>query len=225
MRQSAMEKMSDSMYLIVIISAFIAVFAGFMPDYQKSAYAKEQLLSYDEYAHYTGYPGTDDYPTASDYDEMKELKNFVIETDVRNIKATGLYITFKDMKLFGKKGLKMFRNLDDGGVGQLYLVNPNGDGDSIFVLLDDDTINIPKSGTVRLPIGEIVNKQYSSMMKYYDEAGKNNVEWYVDAATDWRNGVTAKAVERQRYMISFGTFVGSAVILYIISRIVSRKIK
>lgn len=36
MRQSAMSKMSDKMYLAVVISAFIAVIAGFMPDYQKS---------------------------------------------------------------------------------------------------------------------------------------------------------------------------------------------
>ncbi len=215
MRQSAMSKMSTEMYLAVVISAFIAVIAGFMPDYQKSWYAKERLCSYDEYAHYNGYPGTEDYPTASTRSEMKELKTFVIEADAKDIKATGLYVTFKDMKLSKSKGLKMFRNLDDGGAGQFYIVKTDS-GESIFVLLDDDTITLPKSGKVRLPIGSITDKKYNSMMKYYDEVGSDNVKWYVDAATDWRESITAKYVERQRYLIGFVTFCISGVVIYII---------
>ncbi len=213
MSTSAFIKMRDEFAIALILAAFLTFLLAFIPNYQKHAYKDTEPVEYSSFMRTdcVGYPSAESIPTVNSIAEIEEAKEtyFTIELDRANLTPIDLYLYLEERTFSTNGFMRIINNNDFGGVGRFFVAELES-GEEVVVLLDDTTIDLPKKGEIRLPIGKSVkvnSDKIKGMLR--DKSGLPNVESYVDMAGDWRESEEAKEVEKFRYLIMTVVFIGS----------------
>lgn len=166
---------------------------------------------------YTGYPTEGMHTELTSYEQFDESEEGIcIEVDVKNLKPTGIYqqmFTFpigdgggasRYDRSSGVKtstpGDKMYTEsyfhtlwYRQKAIYAQYYILQLEDGNRIPVLINDTTVDIPRSGTIQLPYAMrswlIIDEKYEKMLKQKSnvKANENGDIYYLDAATGWMN--------------------------------------
>ena len=213
MSGSAFVRMRDEHAVALILAAFLAFCVAFIPNYQKYGYRDTEPMAYSPIMKTAsvGYPAAENFPTVGSVADIEVAKDkyFTIELERENLTPMDLYV-YLEKQTFSTNGfMRIINNNDFGGVGRLFVAKLES-GEKVVVLLDDTTIELPKEGTVRLPIGKSVkvkSDEIKGMLR--DKSELTNVESYIDMAGTWRQSEEAQKMENIRFLILIVTFIGS----------------
>lgn len=213
MSGSAFVRMRDEYAVALIMAVILTFFVAFIPNYQKYAYRDTEPLMYSPImkTDSVGYPAAENFQTVSSVEDIVEAKDtyFTMEIDRADLTPMDLYVYLKKRTFSTNGFMRIINNNDFGGVGRLFVAKLES-GEEVIVLLDDTTIELPKKGVVRLPIGKSVKVNTDEIKELLrDKSGLANVESYIDMAGTWRQSEAAQKVENIRYLIMVVTFIGS----------------
>lgn len=208
-------RMPDEVQFIIITGAFIVFLVAAIPhSFEKKAYRNTPSVNYEKYEDQAGYPAGEGFTDIKSVADMEELKNFTITVDVKILTPTHKYRSILDKSYYGKI-MRQIQNSTVHGIGQYYTVVLES-GEKIIVFVDDFAVDIPKSGTVTLPVAKkmymnTISDTFREIQKE-QQISEENISWYVDTTGNWRKSEQAKTIEGSRFRVGLLTFVLVAVI-------------
>lgn len=221
----ALSKLRGDVELAMFVAAVIAVLVSALPIYQRTAYEDTPNVTYSKYRDYAGYPAGEGFPVVNSREEIAACEgNFVIEIDMDKLEGLKIYGELQGDCYGTNSVLRVLKNNEDGGVGR-YFIATLGSGEQVIILLDDLTIDLPKEGVVRLPVGRL-NGMGSGLLKEFreqTELSDEELEWYVDMAGDWRKSDISQKAEKHCRRLNVKVFLILCIILIPIFRILNRK--
>jgi len=229
MLNSAFYRMRDEYAIALILAGFLALFLAFIPNYQKYAYRYTEPIPYSLTwkKDSIGYPAAEDFPTVESIAEIEEVKKkyFTIELDRAKLTPMDIYLYLEDNKFTSNGFMRIINNNEYGGAGRFFVAEL-ASGEEVVVLLDDTTIDLPKEGKVRLPIGKSANV-YSDKLKgeLREKGDLSSVESYIDMASDWREGEEAKMIEEFRNVILSVVLIGGWILFSVLLTRLTKKEK
>lgn len=203
-------RMRDEVALGLIAAVFIAFFVVIVPNYQKFAYQNTEPKAYKEHVDNAGYPAAEGFPTVNSIAEIqaREDENFTIEMDVSKLQEIDLYMDIKERTFSTSNFMRNINNDDFGGVGRFFVAEL-ASGEKTILFLDDMTLDLPKQGTVTLPIGKVVNLKVGGNLssKLSTISGLEDVAYYIDMAGEWRESEEAQSFDMARWFIAAAIIV------------------
>lgn len=220
MMNSALYRMKDEYFWAIVLAAFLSFFLGLVPNYQKYAYKETREIIYLPMAKndFVGYPAAENFPVVESIADIMsgEHEYFTIVIDVEKLTPMDLYYYFEKGKYSANGFLRVINNNDFGGAGRFFVAELHS-GDEVVVLLDDTTIDLPKKGTVRLPIGtnkKVVDEKFRNTL--IKKSGLSELDSYIDMAGKWRQCEEAKSLEEKRDNARLLVFIASFIVLAIV---------
>lgn len=207
------------LFLILLIGGSIIVY---IPNYTKKAYENTKSVNYNEKADYSGYRGKSDFPVVSSVKEMREYNNFVIEIDVESLKPTSWFRGLADTRYTGSKLMaKLYKNCEEG-MGRFYVAALNS-GEKVILLLAD-VIDFPADGTIRLPVGKIVEVNKTNLFSNLQQEESLTDEesgFYVNMASTWykEEGMEKAVKAKEDYLIKVSKICIVIMAIYVILKV------
>lgn len=228
----AMIKMKAEYFLGLMLAVFLSFILVTMPNYQKYAYRETRETIYLPLAKndLVGYPAADNFPVVASMAEIEEgeYEFFTIELDMDDLTPIDLYMYLKKQTYSDRGFMRIINNNDKdyGGAGRFFVAEL-ASGESVVVLLDDTTIDLPKEGRVRLPIGEYESAGEGRFKDtLVEKSGLTDLNGYIDMAGKWREGEESKQLEEKRDMMKFVVFIVSWILSsYLLCRLTDDKKK
>ena len=191
-----------------IILAFLVAGAVMdFPDYGKAIYKSAEAVDYDEYKDQTGFPAGEGYEELTSVEEINSAeKNYILKVDAKELEPLKLYREISEKKYYTRKFAKYIGT--DGGVGTFYVAKLKS-GEKIIVFIDDRSFDIPKSGTVELPVAstkKMTNTEVVDFLQDTTGLSKDNLQYYVDTAGKWRESEDGQKIQDRattRGMLTF----------------------
>lgn len=206
---TAFNRMRDEVALGLVAATFIIYIFILIPNYQQIAYQNTEARSYDWCKRYVGYPADEQYPTVSSIIDIKEKSKdtFTIRTEASKIEALDVYLDL-DTDKWTTSGLARAWSMKcNERIGRLFRVQLEN-GEEIIILLDEQTINMPKKGNFTLPIGEYEGLKEGKFTRKLEEvSGIEEVSFIIDMAGDWRKGEESESFENVRCFIAVVVWV------------------
>ena len=220
-------KLSNDIQFSVIVALAFAVLAGFLPNYERMVYSMTEPVEWFEARNHTGFPAGDGVPELESGEEiLEEGKGFTLTVDAGAVKPLHFFLgLFEDTAT--DSALRRSLNRDDNKkvFGQLFSVELES-GDTVIVLLDDQAVKLPRSGTVRLPIGETKKPLSEDAIKYltaeYDFS-EDELTYYIDMAGNWRKSSSARKIVTVRIIAAMAVFVPVVIGTYLLIGRIERK--
>lgn len=224
---SALRDLGQNIQFSLIVATFIAALVGFIPNYDRMIYSQTEPVEYLDAHNYTGYPAEDDVPELVSREEiLKEGDSYTLVVDAETIKPLHIFLGLSEDTIT-KSAFVRFLNKDDNKkvYGQLFSVELEN-GDSMIVLLDDYAVKLPRSGTVKLPIGETKELLWSDAIEYLTDKydfSEDELAYYVDMAGSWRKSDIAERIVTVRVSICMVVFIVVAVGAFFLFKKIDRK--
>lgn len=210
MKGTAFHRLPDNVQFSVIVALFLSVLVLYVPNYDRMIYRQTKPVEYaDAYGH-AGYPAEDDVPELVSREEvLKERDSYTLVVDAETIEPLHVFYRMSDRTISKSAFLRYFdKNQNKTVAGQFFSVELEN-GDTMIVLLDDHAVKLPRSGLVRLPIGETkeTGEYLMEQLSAKDDFSEEELAHYVDMAGDWRKSGVAGRIELVRYSITFAVFL------------------
>ncbi len=220
-------KLNNNMQFSVIVALVFAVLAGFLPNYERAVYSMTEPVEWFEARNYTGFPAGDGVPELESREEiLKEGEGFTLAVDAGSLEPLHFFLGLSE-DAATDSALLRFLNSDDNkkAFGQLFSVELEN-GDTVIVLLDDQAVKLPRSGTVRLPIGETKKPLSEDAIEYltakYDFS-EDELTYYVDMAGNWRKSSIARRIVTVRSSVAMAVFIPAVIGTYLLIGRIERK--
>lgn len=225
----SLHRLPENMQFSIIVAMIISALVGFIPNYDRMIYSQTEPVEYFDAHNYTGYPAEDDVPELVSREEiLRESDSYTLVVDAETIKPLHIFLGLSEDTIT-KSAFVRFLNKDDNKkvYGQLFSVELEN-GDSMLVLLDDYAVKLPRSGTVKLPIGETKELLWSDAIEYLTDKydfSEDELDYYVDMAGSWRKSDIAERIVTVRISITLVTFIIVAVGAFFLYERIDRKEK
>lgn len=196
----------------IVLCTFISMGIAFVPNYQKKAYRGAESVDFAKYYQDgVGYPAGLGYVPVKSIADIEKFRSttFLLEIDVKNLQPLNYFHGIQTDTYCTTAFKRALSNNLDGGIGR-YFVATLDSGEKVFLFLDDTTLDMPKSGVIKLPVAK--RQKWMPPMQHLKQAkevASENMEWYIDAAGTWRKGEEATKVELIRGWILIISFVVS----------------
>lgn len=226
---SALRDLRQKIQFSLIVAMFIAALVGFIPNYDRMIYSQTEPVEYFDAQNYTGYPAEDDIPELESREEiLEEGDGYTLVVDAGTIKPLHIYLGLSEDTMT-KSAFVRFLNKDDNKkvYGQLFSVELEN-GDTMLVLLDDYAVKLPRSGTVKLPIGETKELLWLDAIEYLTDKydfSEDELDHYIDMAGSWRKSDIAERIVTVRVSITLITFIIVAAGAFFLYERIDRKEK
>ena len=191
----------------IILAFFVAGAVMDFPDYGKAIYKSAEAVDYDEYKDQTGFPAGEGYEELTSVEEINSAeKNYILKVDAKELEPLKLYREISEKKYYTRKFAKYIGT--DGGVGTFYVAKLKS-GEKIIVFIDDRSFDIPKSGTVELPVASTKKMTNTEVVDFLQDAtglSEENLQYYVDTAGEWRESEDGQKIQDKaviRGMLAF----------------------
>lgn len=207
----ALSKMKAKHFWGVVLGAFLSLLLVEIPNYQKFAYKDTEPIEYSSHMEdeYLGYPAGENFPVIESKAETEsgDSKYFTMEQDVSVLQPLDLYLGLEEGTYRHNGFIRSIDNNLEGGVARFFTTKLES-GESVIILLDDTTIDLPKKGVVRLPIGRYQKAREAFKEVLREESGLSDVDGYIDMASGWRKGEESEKLENKRSMALLVVFLG-----------------
>lgn len=220
----------DDIYFSIIVAFFIGALVYLVPNYDRMIYSQTEPVEYSEAQYdigYIGYPAGDDIPELVSREEiLKENYSYTLVVDAETIKPLHIFLGLSEDTIT-KSAFVRFLNKDDNKkvYGQLFSVELEN-GDTMLVLLDDYAVKLPRSGTVKLPIGETKELLWLDAIEYltdnYDFS-EDELACYIDMARGWRKSDMVERIETISLLTGSVTIIIVAFGVYFLVKRIERK--